>query len=164
MFNFIGGNMRTDWLVAHGILDTPGIRYGQWGRGVPAALPARRGMYPGLGRIHSFISRSRVSHCRRIKRKQGTGVLSGPVHSIARHKWQPKVRRGAGGREERGRGMRDRDPKGEPAPRSDLSLYCIAIDLAFTRGYRESDSHGAFYKPTMGIVPLIVHVPTLSLR
>lgn len=30
-------------------------------------------------------------------------------------------------RERRGRGW-DRDPKGEPVPRNDLSLYCIAID------------------------------------
>jgi len=74
-------------------------------------------------------------------------VLSGPVHSIARHKWQPKVGREVAGARE-----------GEPVRRSDLSpLYRDRSRISFIRGYREpGDSHGSLFKPTMGIVLLIV--------
>lgn len=69
---------------------------------------------------------------RRTKRKQGTEVLSGPVHSIARHKWQPKVGRERERKRERDE---DQDPKGEPARRSDLSpLYRDRSRIAFIRG------------------------------
>lgn len=63
-----------------------------------------RVMYPGT-RKDSFISRSRVSLSVRSGgqsesgraggegREGGPEVLSGPVHFIARHKWQPKVGR-----------------------------------------------------------------------
>lgn len=116
---------------AHGIPGTPaiGCARGRGRGGRPAALPARGGC-ARAGKEDSFISRSRVSLSERnggTKRKQGTEVLSGPVHSIARHKWQPKV-----GRERDG----DRDPKGEPARRSDLSpLYRDRSRIAFIRGY-----------------------------
>lgn len=96
------------------------------------------GDVPGAweGFIHIAKPSLIVGAERRTKRKQGTEVLSGPVHSIARHKWQPKV-----GRE----GDEDRDSKGEPARRSDLSpLYRDRSCVAFIRGYRESDSHGSF--------------------
>lgn len=60
-----------------------------------------RGMYPDSAK-DSFISRSRVSLSERSggqSESRGPEVLSGPVHSIARHKWQPKL-----GRETRARG------------------------------------------------------------
>lgn len=106
------------------------------------------GDVPGAweGFIHIAKPSLIVGAERRTKRKQGTEVLSGPVHSIARHKWQPKV-----GRER----DEDRDPKGESARRSDLSpLYRDRSRIAFIREYRESDSHGSFfYKSTIEIVP-----------
>lgn len=122
-------------------------------------------MYPGLGRIHSFISRSRVSHCRsraadKAKAGDWSAVRTSALHCTTQMATKSVAR---SGREEGrdGIGTRKVSPYQEAICRSIVSR---SIRIAFTRGYRESDSHGAFYKPTMGIVPLIVHMPTMSSR
>lgn len=117
----------------------------------------------GLGRIHSFISRSWVSHCRsgaadKAKAGDWSAVRTSALHCTTQMATKSEVR---SGREEGGDGIGTRkvSPYQETICRSIVSR---SIRIAFIRGYRESDSHDAFYKSTMGIVPLIVYMPIMS--
>lgn len=126
MFNFIGGNTRTNWPVAHEVFsvhwesDVAGEeeRYlqhfqpeGGWTRaGKDSFIHIAK---PGLSLSADKAKAGELECCQ----DQCT-----PLHDTnGNQKW---------GEEREGRGRGDGgEPKGEPAPRSDLSLYCIAIDL-----------------------------------
>lgn len=78
------------------------------------------------------------SHCRNAAADKAKGrgprrtkVLSGPVHSVARHKWQPKVRLEGGGRGGKRSGEPREGSERSRAHEGAICRHCIAIDLAF---------------------------------
>lgn len=97
-------------------------------RGTCSSTSSPRGMYPGLGRIHSY--RAAESHCRSAaadKAKAGdwSAVRTSALHCTT----QMVTESGAGD---------TRPREGEPARRSDLSpLYRDRSRISFIRGYRE---------------------------
>jgi len=120
-----------------GIPGTPGIGCA-WGGGGDLQHFQPEGDVPGAweGFIHIAKPSLIVGAERRTKRKQGdwSAVRTSALHCTT----QMATKSGAGERDE------DREPKGEPARRSDLSpLYRDRSRIAFIRGYRESDSHGS---------------------